>query len=215
MAVGMPSRQAVVWAAVLVWGPVAAGAGEADRAAEPPVAELVSLLGSEKWAERERAHNALAELGARALAELEGALRSDDSEVFWRALAILGSMGPPAEEALERASSDEAIPAARRARVRQALAGLHGAGYLGVYISGGAVESADGKGSESAVAVVGIIARSPAERVGFKTGDTITRVDGERVRSAAELTAQVRKRRAGTKVKIELVRDGRTRRIEI
>ena len=60
-----------------------------------------------------------------------------------------------------------------------------------------------------------MVAESPAARSGFKTGDMIVELDGERVKNAAELTAAVRKRKAGVKVKVGLVRGGEAMELEV
>lgn len=50
---------------------------------------------------------------------------------------------------------------------------------------------------------------SPAEKAGFKTGDLIVGFDGERVRSARQLTRIVDETPAGRAVKVSVVREGR------
>jgi putative serine protease PepD len=51
---------------------------------------------------------------------------------------------------------------------------------------------------------------TPAARAGLRSGDLVTRFDGERVESMAELAARVRPTQPGTEVTLEVVRSGRT-----
>jgi S1-C subfamily serine protease len=83
---------------------------------------------------------------------------------------------------------------------------------------------------KSGALVQTVTAGSPAEKAGLKGGDItaqvggnpvalggdiITRFDGKAVRSAPDLQAIVGKHKAGDKVKIEFVRDHRTRTVEV
>jgi serine protease Do len=64
--------------------------------------------------------------------------------------------------------------------------------------------------SDSAGVVVGSVEpNSPAGSAGIRTGDVIVEFDGERVRSARQLTRLVLDTPAGRPVKVGLVRDGR------
>jgi S1-C subfamily serine protease len=75
-----------------------------------------------------------------------------------------------------------------------------------------------------------VTAGSPADKAGIRGGDItaqvggnpvalggdiITKVDGKAVKSADELQAVIAKHRAGDKVKVELVRDRKTRTVEV
>jgi HEAT repeat protein len=85
------------------------GAGPADE-----IAAWVRRLGSEDWAERERAQAALRKIGNAAVPLLEEALRGDDLEVRVRARDLLDGMrreedaglGPLLQRALERGIRD-------------------------------------------------------------------------------------------------------------
>jgi len=68
---------------------VAARSGEKPEKASPAPAKLVGQLGSESFAAREKATEALVALGDRAVAALKQALKHPDAEVRWRAEAAL------------------------------------------------------------------------------------------------------------------------------
>jgi len=197
---------------LLIAAALAAGAAEGPGPREPSAADLVKQLGSESWPEREGATSRLAGLGLKALAALEAGLRSPDSEVFWRALKLLGHLGPAASEALGRAAADERMPEERRRRISKAIEGLTGPAFLGVYLSDALTAARAGGGG---VGVVEVMTGSPAARAGFKPGDVIFEIDGERVKSAAELTAAVRKRKAGVKVEVALTRGPKAMKLEV
>ncbi|MFB3855613.1 MAG: PDZ domain-containing protein [Vicinamibacterales bacterium] len=74
------------------------------------------------------------------------------------------------------------------------------------------VEPGEGK-AEAGVRVQDVSGGSPAEKAGIKGGDIIVEFDGERVRSAAQLTRLVRETPAGRQVKVVLMRDGK--RVEV
>ena len=59
------------------------------------------------------------------------------------------------------------------------------------------------------VEVTEVRSGSPASKAGFRTGDIIVEFDGERVRSAAQLTRLVRETPAGRTVKAVVTRDGK------
>jgi len=185
----------------------AARAAEGGHPGEHPAVELVKQLGSESWPERERASSKLAEMGAAAVKALEEGLRSQDPEVFWRALRLLRHLGPAASEALGRVAADKDLPEERRRRIERAAEGLEGPAYLGVYLMDA--------GAQEGAGVADVVAESPAARAGFKAGDVIVELDGERVKNAAELTAAVRKRKAGVKAKVGFVRGGKAMELEV
>ena len=63
-------------------------------------------------------------------------------------------------------------------------------------------------GRPNRIAVGTVIATSPAERAGFKTGDVIRSYGGERVFSSAQLVDLRSAGQIGTSVVVEIVRDG-------
>jgi serine protease Do/serine protease DegQ len=88
-------------------------------------------------------------------------------------------------------------------------------GLLGVNIYTMTPDDADNlgvAGTHGAV-VSQVIEGSTAEAAGIKTGDIITTVNGQPVRSAAELRNTIGLLRAGEQVEINLLRDGKARKL--
>ena len=67
---------------------------------------------------------------------------------------------------------------------------------------------------ESGVQVGGVRPGSPADRSGVRPGDRIVKFAGVSVKSLDDLMMALRRRRAGDRVDVYLVRDGRERRVE-
>lgn len=65
------------------------------------------------------------------------------------------------------------------------------------------------------VLIVEVIANSPAAKAGLREGDIIVGFDGQQVRSGEQLAELILERRPGDKVKLEILRAGRTRVIEV
>jgi serine protease Do len=65
-------------------------------------------------------------------------------------------------------------------------------------------------GSGSGVTVSSVVPGSPADQAGLKVGDTITSVDGKKVTKGAELVADIASRKAGSKVSVTFLRNGKT-----
>jgi serine protease Do len=65
-------------------------------------------------------------------------------------------------------------------------------------------------GSGSGVTVSSVVAGSPADQAGLKVGDTITSVDGKKVSKGADLVADIASRKAGTKVTLSFLRNGKS-----
>lgn len=82
-------------------------------------------------------------------------------------------------------------------------------GRIGVTVKD--LESAQQKpaGATSGAMVEDVTADGPAARAGVKAGDLITAFDGERVRSARQLSRLVQETPAGRSVKMTLLRDGK------
>ena len=79
-------------------------------------------------------------------------------------------------------------------------------GLLGAMVSD-AMSSEDGAGFPIGVSVVELTPDGAALLAGIKPGDIITTINGRPVTTASELTAAVRQEPAGSRVKIELLRD--------
>ncbi len=79
--------------------------------------------------------------------------------------------------------------------------------WLGVLPNNGQV-TVDGARREAA-ALQQIVDGSPAAKSGLKAGDAVIGVDGDRVNSATSLVGQIRERRPGDTVTLQIVRDGK------
>jgi serine protease Do len=86
-----------------------------------------------------------------------------------------------------------------------------GGGRLGVQVRDLAKEDVANLklASQDGVAVVEVSKDSAAERAGVKANDVIVQFDGERVRSAQQLTRLVRETALGRAVKMSVMRDGK------
>ncbi|MGH9371889.1 MAG: PDZ domain-containing protein [Vicinamibacterales bacterium] len=96
-----------------------------------------------------------------------------------------------------------------RAQSPLAIQVLKGGSRIGISIRD--IEQADektAKGASGGVVVEEVAADSPAETAGIRKGDVIVEFDGERVRSARQLTRLVQETPAGRSVPAALVRDG-------
>ena len=60
------------------------------------------------------------------------------------------------------------------------------------------------------VTISEVTPKGPAEAAGIKPGDTITAIDGKRVKNGDELVADIITRKPGSKVKVDFMRDGKT-----
>jgi S1-C subfamily serine protease len=95
-----------------------------------------------------------------------------------------------------------------RAPKQRAIEVLTGGSRIGVSIRD--VEAGDAKaakGASGGVVVEDVTAESPAEKAGIRKGDVIVEFDGERVRSARQLTRLVQETPAGRAVQVALLRD--------
>jgi putative serine protease PepD len=77
--------------------------------------------------------------------------------------------------------------------------------YLGVRIS-------DGNGGAR---IEEVSDDTPAAKAGLQTGDLVTGLDGERVRSAAELSGAVASHQPGDELRLEVNRNGKTRTVTV
>ncbi len=86
-------------------------------------------------------------------------------------------------------------------------------GYLGVRlqrVEGGLAEALD-MDDDSGVLLGQVMDESPADEAGLRSGDIVVKVDGDDVGSPGDLQRAVRARESGEAVKIEYLRDGKSR----
>jgi len=88
-------------------------------------------------------------------------------------------------------------------------------GLLGVSIYSVTPDIAQlyGLGDTQGALVSQVVEGSPADKAGIKTGDVITSVNGQNVKSNTELRNAVGMLRVGDKVEVSLIRDGKPRKI--
>jgi S1-C subfamily serine protease len=79
-------------------------------------------------------------------------------------------------------------------------------GYLGIQIKRGE--------QEGTVVVVLVVANSPADKAGLKSGDQILEINGVKPAGIAATVAVVRSLKPGKKVKLLIERDGKEKTIE-
>ena len=112
-----------------------------------------------------------------------------------------------------------AIPAATVEKVVAELkaSGSVARGFIGVQIQPVTAEVAEAIGlRESAGALVAdATPNSPAARAGLRRGDTITAVNGERIRDPRDLTRRIAAVKPGETVKVTVWREGRERALAI
>ncbi|MGQ0721194.1 MAG: PDZ domain-containing protein [Candidatus Eiseniibacteriota bacterium] len=92
-----------------------------------------------------------------------------------------------------------------------------GTGWLGIRpqrIEGGLAEALNLE-SDSGVLVGQVVEDSPAEKAGLRAGDIVLSVDRKEVGTPSELVDAVRDREAGESVSVSILRDGKTREIDV
>ncbi len=91
------------------------------------------------------------------------------------------------------------------------VSAVAGGGYLGVELTELTPElrAHFGAGEDAGVLVGRVEEDSPAQRAGVRVGDVLTHVDGQEVGSSLDVLRQIRPRKDGEVVGLEVVRDGR------
>jgi serine protease Do len=109
-----------------------------------------------------------------------------------------------------------AVPANLAREVMQSLRekGRVVRGYIGASVQPLTPELADAmklKGEPTGALVGEVVPNSPSQKAGIKTGDVITAVNGKKVSDARELRLMIGTMAPGTKVQIEVNREGETK----
>jgi len=85
--------------------------------------------------------------------------------------------------------------------------------YLGVGSKNAVV--ADGSAKRAAAVLSNVVSGTPADKAGLQAGDAIIAVDGNSIDGSLSLVAQVRQHTVGDKVTLKVVRDGKSRDINV
>jgi putative serine protease PepD len=85
--------------------------------------------------------------------------------------------------------------------------------YLGVSSKGGVV--AFGSAKRAAAVLTNVVSGTPADKAGLAANDAIIAVDGNSIDGSLSLVAQVRERSVGDKVTITVLRDGKSKDIDV
>jgi len=179
LSAGEPAEKPAPEAAAAPAKPAPAGA--ADEQLEHKIDKLIKELGSELWAAREEAQQALV------------------------------AIGEPAEKALEAAAGNKDPEVVQRAA--EALRGIRGVGFIGIYINDGpAPEKAD---DPRGCAVVGHVAGHDDNAKDLQVGDVILAVNGRRIDGTTSLQRAVAATRPNTVVTVKLRREGEIKEIKL
>ncbi|HEY8617099.1 Do family serine endopeptidase [Phenylobacterium sp.] len=112
-----------------------------------------------------------------------------------------------------------AIPADVAKTVTQQLirGGRIERGYIGASIQNFTREMAEAQGmGDQRGAIVGdLVAGGPSQRAGLMVGDVVVSVNGQPVKTSSELTRRVAQARPGDALRLEVIRDGRRRTVEV
>jgi S1-C subfamily serine protease len=60
-----------------------------------------------------------------------------------------------------------------------------------------------------------VVYKSPAEDAGLKANDIITKIDGNAVTNLPEFVKIIREHKAGDKIKLDILRDGKEKKIDV
>ncbi|MFN3513638.1 MAG: Do family serine endopeptidase [Phenylobacterium sp.] len=90
-------------------------------------------------------------------------------------------------------------------------------GYIGATIQNFTAEMAEaqGMGDQRGAIVTAVVPGGPSARAGLQSGDIVTSVNGRRVRTSSELTREVAKAAAGDNLRLEVVRGGQRRTVDV
>jgi len=73
----------------------------------------------------------------------------------------------------------------------------------------------DGAAKRAGAEIAQLTADAPAEKAGVQQGDIVVAIDGESVDSSTALVAQIRERKAGEKVTLTIIRDGKRQDVSV
>jgi len=90
-------------------------------------------------------------------------------------------------------------------------------GYIGATIQNFTAEMAEaqGLGSQRGAIVANVSPGGPSEKAGLQSGDIVTSVNGVSVKTSSELTREVAKAKAGDVLRLDVIRAGKRRVVEV
>jgi serine protease Do len=90
-------------------------------------------------------------------------------------------------------------------------------GYIGATIQNFTTEMAEaqGMGEQKGAIVSDLVPNGPSARAGLAPGDVVVSINGQTIKSSSELTRQVAKAKPGDVLKLDVVRDGKRRAVEV
>ena len=90
-------------------------------------------------------------------------------------------------------------------------------GYIGATIQNFTAEMAEaqGMGEQRGAIVSDLAPGGPSQRAGLQAGDVITAIDGHAVKRSSELTREVAKAKPGDNLRIDIIRDGKRRTVDV
>jgi serine protease Do len=135
---------------------------------------------------------------------------------IWKTAALGAALAAAAGVGAAIAPVAQAQTRVVRTQTPRALEIITGGSRIGVSIRD--LEDADGtaaKGVTAGVIVEDVTAESAAEKAGIRKGDAIVEFDGERIRSARQLTRLVQETPSGRAVQAAIVREGQRSTVSI
>jgi serine protease Do len=90
-------------------------------------------------------------------------------------------------------------------------------GYIGATIQNFSAEMAEAQGmpDQRGAIVADLVPGGPSQKAGLTPGDVVVAVNGHGVKSSSELTREVAKAQAGDTLRLDIIRDGKRRTIDI
>jgi serine protease Do len=74
---------------------------------------------------------------------------------------------------------------------------------------------AQGMGEQRGAIVADLVPGGPSQRAGLAPGDVITSINGVAIKSSSELTREVAKAKPGDSLRLDVIRDGKRRAVEV
>ncbi|RAK58763.1 serine protease [Phenylobacterium hankyongense] len=90
-------------------------------------------------------------------------------------------------------------------------------GYIGATIQNFTAEMAEAQGmaDQRGAIVADLVPGGPSQRAGLAPGDVVTSINGQSVKTSSELTREVAKARPGDALRLDVIRDGHHRTVEV